>query len=49
MQRLGIVSILKLLAVVIVGLVIVKVSSSWLSTKFPNKLTSSMDAVVQKA
>lgn len=41
--------IIKLLAIVIIGLFIVKMASSWMAKKFPNKITQSFDTVVQTA
>jgi hypothetical protein len=48
-MKMGLASILKLLAVVIIGLFVIKLGSKYLSGKFPNKMTNAADAVIQAA
>ena len=42
-------AIVKMLAIVIVGLFIVKLASAWATKKFPNKVTESVNTVIQTA
>lgn len=41
--------ILKLLAIVVVGLFVLKIASKALAQKFPNQVTQSIDSVIQAA